>query len=78
MSDFAGNAEQVGDPPDHVIFHLAALTVDIDDLPQHADEIDPLLLAEVPLDIGGEAEEVDRLAFGILTGRDQRIERRIV
>src|SRR5690606_40067294 len=65
---------QVGDAPDGVILHLAALAIRIDDLPEQADQVYALLFRQLPFQLGGEAEEIDRLALRIGARSDQGVE----
>lgn len=60
-----GDAEQIGDTPDHMVFHLAAFAIGIDDVPEDADQLEALLGIEMALQVGGEAIIVDGGAFGL-------------
>ena len=64
LNSFAGgDAEQIGDPPDDVVLHLAALAIGIDDVPEDADEFQPLLGIEMALQVGREADNSRRRCF---------------
>src|SRR5690606_26325229 len=58
--------------PDHVILHLAALAVDMDEAPKNAEQFDAFLRGQVTLEVGGEAVIVDGFAARLTAGLDQR------
>ncbi len=69
------NAQQIGNPPDHVVFDLAPLTVGINDIPEDAEQLDSVVFVdEVFSQIGREAVIIDRFAAGLVADFDQRLQ----
>src|SRR3954469_9112472 len=69
------HAQQVRGAPDHIIFELADLAVDIDQLPHHFDNAESARLIYRSHNYARKMIEIDRLALNQSCGRDQPIRR---
>ncbi len=70
----SGDTEQIGNSPYDMIFQFVAHPVGIDDIPEDADQFQPLVVVEMPFEVGGEAIIVDGLVAGLAASLPQTME----